>query len=81
MRDEKIDSLRELQQRIEMTVELDTMMYHYIIDTLRSFDANRSHTAEALGITVRTLRHKIRKAKDLGYDVPQAKLGIAKKNR
>ena len=79
MRNTKIDNLKELQQRIEMTVELDTMMYCYIIDTLRSFDANRTHTAEALGMNHRTLRHKLAQAKGLGYDVPPAKLGVPKK--
>ena len=41
-----------------------------ILDTLRSVNGNRTQAASILGITVRTLRNKIREYKGLGIAVP-----------
>jgi two-component system response regulator FlrC len=44
-----------------------------ILKTLEHFDGNRTHTAEALGVSLRTVRNKIRDYKDRGVDVPEPK--------
>ena len=41
-----------------------------IIDTLREFQGSRSAAAEQLGISVRTLRHKLQRMREQGVDVP-----------
>lgn len=43
-----------------------------ILSTLEKFEGNRTHTAEALGVSLRTIRNKIRKYRDLGMDVPES---------
>lgn len=41
-----------------------------IIDTLRELHGSRSAAAERLGISVRTLRHKLQRMREQGLDVP-----------
>ncbi len=41
-----------------------------ILGTLERFDGNRTRTAEALGVSLRTIRNKIRDYRDSGIDVP-----------
>jgi len=43
-----------------------------IMDTLEQCRGNRKATAEALGISPRTLRYKISRMKQQGYQVPEA---------
>ena len=74
----KISDLKTLKQRIDATTKMDDYIYQYIVDTLKKYDSNRSHTALALGMHLRTLRKKIVQAKELGYEVPPAKRGIKK---
>ena len=49
-------TLRELEQRL-------------ILQTLRRMNANRTHTAKALGISLRALRYKLNELVDCGYEV------------
>ena len=42
------------------TLNLKQLEYETIVRALRDFEGNRTHTASALGISVRTLRNKIR---------------------
>ena len=42
-----------------------------IIGTLQRFDGNRTRTAEALGVSLRTIRNKLRDYRDRGIDVPE----------
>ena len=49
-------TLRELEQRL-------------ILQTLRRMGGNRTHTAKALGISLRALRYKLNELVDCGYDV------------
>jgi hypothetical protein len=42
-----------------------------IIQTLRCHRGNRTHAAHVLGISVRSLRNKIRVYRDRGRDVPE----------
>lgn len=41
-----------------------------IIGTLERFDGNRTRTAEALGVSLRTIRNKLRDYREKGIDVP-----------
>jgi two-component system response regulator FlrC len=41
-----------------------------ILETLRQFDGNRTKTAESLGVSVRTIRNKLKQYRELGEDVP-----------
>jgi DNA-binding NtrC family response regulator len=43
-----------------------------IIDTLRHCFGNRTHAATILGISIRTLRNKLRQYSDEGVAVPAA---------
>ena len=49
-------TLRELEQRL-------------ILQTLRRMNGNRTHTAKALGISLRSLRYKLNELVDCGYEV------------
>lgn len=60
-------------------VDLDTFIAALIITTLKSLRGNRLHTARALRIPLRSLRHKIRCIEALGYDVPASEFGGTKK--
>jgi len=44
-----------------------------VLQTLARFDGNRTHAARVLGLSVRTLRNKIRQYSAEGSDVPRAK--------
>ncbi|MBI4650915.1 sigma-54-dependent Fis family transcriptional regulator, partial [Candidatus Desantisbacteria bacterium] len=39
----------------------------YIFETLKKFNGNRTHTAKALGISVRTIRNRIREYRTMGF--------------
>lgn len=41
-----------------------------VLQTLARCDGNRTHAARVLGVSVRTLRNKIRQYSALGVDVP-----------
>ena len=49
-------TVHELEQRL-------------ILQTLRRFNGNRTHTAKALGISLRTLRYKLKELTEFGYDI------------
>ncbi len=51
-------------------VDLKQHEVQLIIETLRRFNGHRQKTAEALGISPRTLRYKLAKLKDKGIDIP-----------
>jgi DNA-binding NtrC family response regulator len=43
---------------------------YVILERLKEFKGNRTHSSRALGISIRTLRNKIREYKAMGIDVP-----------
>lgn len=48
---------------------------HFIIETLKSHQGNRTHAAKTLGISLRTLRNKINEFNAMGFVVPSALQG------
>ena len=46
--------------------------YKLICETLTKFNGNRTLTAKELGISLRTVRNKIREMGQYGYDVPES---------
>jgi two-component system response regulator FlrC len=74
----KLNHLQDLESRKEARVgSVRDMEMNLILDTLRSVNGNRTQAASILGITVRTLRNKIREYKGLGIAVPQGCLNAA----
>jgi DNA-binding NtrC family response regulator len=59
-----------VQREVRLTSVRDMEM-NLILDTLKTMNGNRTQAAGLLGITVRTLRNKIKEYKDLGIAVPQ----------
>jgi hypothetical protein len=51
-----------------------------IVATLLRFRGNRTHTARALKISLRTLRHKIRIVESFGYAVPASEGPLKKRD-
>ena len=49
---------------------LETMERNLIIDTLKHTFGNRTHAANILGISIRTLRNKLRQYQESGLEVP-----------
>lgn len=41
-----------------------------ILATLRQTDGNRTHAANILGISIRTLRNKLKDYSERGFDIP-----------
>lgn len=50
---------------------------HFILETLKKNNGNRTHSAKTLGISLRTLRNKINEFTIEGYEVPQPTSGKA----
>ena len=50
---------------------------HFILETLKQQQGNRTHSAKTLGISLRTLRNKINEFMVEGYDIPQPTSGKA----
>jgi two-component system response regulator FlrC len=46
------------------------METNLILDALKSYKGNRTKAASMLGITVRTLRNKIKEYRDMGFNIP-----------
>lgn len=55
--------------------KMRTVETHFIIETLRENNGNRTHSAKILGISLRTLRNKINEFLNEGYEVPQPTMG------
>jgi two-component system, response regulator FlrC len=48
---------------------------HFIIETLKLHNGNRTHAAKTLGISLRTLRNKINEFTAMGFTVPEPQSG------
>ncbi|MDX2235377.1 MAG: sigma-54 dependent transcriptional regulator [Hyphomonadaceae bacterium] len=66
------DAVRGLVGRTVADVEQDL-----ILDTLTHCLGNRTHAANILGISIRTLRNKLKQYAEEGVDVPPPPMGVA----
>lgn len=74
----KVTHLQDLESRKEVRVgSVRDMEMNLILNTLRQVNGNRTQAAFILGITVRTLRNKVREYKGLGIPVPQGCMNAA----
>jgi transcriptional regulator with PAS, ATPase and Fis domain len=48
---------------------------HFILETLKNHQGNRTHAAKTLGISLRTLRNKINEFTAMGLEVPTPPTG------
>ncbi len=55
--------------------KMRTVETHFILETLREHNGNRTHSAKTLGISLRTLRNKINEFMNEGFEVPQPTIG------
>ncbi len=56
---------------------IDVIERELIIETLKCHRGNRTHAAHVLGISVRSLRNKIRDYRDDGRDIPEPEFSTA----
>ncbi len=59
----------ELDSAAVLGDDLKQREYEIIVNTLRQERGSRKHTAEKLGISARTLRYKVAKLREQGYEV------------
>ena len=66
----RINTVTSQSREQPLGTQLRDQEQQLIIDTLREFQGSRSAAAERLGISVRTLRHKLQRMREQGLDVP-----------
>ncbi|BBP43130.1 sigma-54-dependent transcriptional regulator [Thiosulfativibrio zosterae] len=64
------ETLHEAIDSEPLSLDLKAREVQLILQTLKGFDGHRQKTAETLNISPRTLRYKLAKLKEEGYDVP-----------
>jgi len=62
-------------ERTEVGQTVAGMERKLIIDTLKHTLGNRTTAANILGISIRTLRNKLKQYQEEGFDVPPSNLG------
>lgn len=50
---------------------------HVILSTLNKLNGNRTQTSEKLGISIRTLRNRLREYRNAGFDIIERRFGFA----
>lgn len=55
----------------EPGISLEEIERHAIIGALEHFSGNRTHAAEELGVSLRTIRNKIVQYEAQGFEVPR----------
>lgn len=73
---EKINSL-EWVSHLPIGQTLHLVETHFILETLKNHQGNRTHAAKTLGISLRTLRNKINEFTSEGYEVTAPLTGRA----
>ncbi|MFZ9634577.1 MAG: helix-turn-helix domain-containing protein, partial [Alphaproteobacteria bacterium] len=60
---------------VDQIMEQEFLLHRLIIDTLSHCLGNRTHAANILGISIRTLRNKLKQYSDDGVRVPPPRDG------
>ena len=71
----KIDETQEWIKHLPIGHKMREVETHFILETLKSHNGNRTHSAKTLGISLRTLRNKINEFIIEGFEVPQPTAG------
>ena len=69
------DNVEKTGEEIAVGQTVAGMERKLIIDTLKHTLGNRTSAANILGISIRTLRNKLKQYQEEGFDVPPATLG------
>lgn len=73
----KIDEDLEWVKHLPIGRKMREVETQFILETLRTHQGNRTHSAKTLGISLRTLRNKINEFVLEGFEVPQPTTGKA----
>lgn len=73
----KIDEDLEWVKHLPIGQKMREVETQFILETLRTHNGNRTHSAKTLGISLRTLRNKINEFVLEGHEVPQPTTGKA----
>lgn len=71
----KVDETQEWIKHLPIGHKMREVETHFILETLKSHNGNRTHSAKTLGISLRTLRNKINEFIIEGFEVPQPTSG------
>ncbi len=71
----KVDESQEWIKHLPIGHKMREVETHFILETLKNHNGNRTHSAKTLGISLRTLRNKINEFIIEGFDVPQPTSG------
>lgn len=71
----KVDESQEWVKHLPIGHKMREVETHFILETLKNHNGNRTHSAKTLGISLRTLRNKINEFIIEGFDVPQPTSG------
>ncbi len=73
----KVDDDLEWVKHLPIGRKMQEVETQFILETLRTHNGNRTHSAKTLGISLRTLRNKINEFNLEGLEVPQPASGKA----
>lgn len=73
----KVDDDLEWVKHLPIGRKMQEVETQFILETLRTHNGNRTHSAKTLGISLRTLRNKINEFNTEGLEVPQPASGKA----
>lgn len=68
---QKISDDLEWVKHLPIGKQMRQVERHFILETLKSHQGNRTHSAKTLGISLRTLRNKINEFSAEGFEIPQ----------
>ena len=60
---------------------LETVEREYILECLKTFGGNRTHTARAISVPIRTLRNKLNRYRAQGFEIEQPLIGVSVANK
>lgn len=77
LENKKVDDNLDWVRHLPIGKKMREVEIHFILETLKNHNGNRTHSAKTLGISLRTLRNKINEFTIEGYEVPQPTSGKA----